>query len=57
MVTVHNQIADEGTALHWHGLQQQGTQEMDGVPAVSQCPIAPGSSFTYTFKASLYGMC
>ena len=28
---------------------------MDGVPTVSQCPIAPGSSYTYTFRADSYG--
>lgn len=56
-VTVHNHISGpaEGTAFHWHGLPQKGTAYADGVPAVSQCPIAPGSSFTYTFQASLYG--
>lgn len=32
-----------------------GTQEYDGVPSISQCPIAPGASFTYKFKADLYG--
>jgi FtsP/CotA-like multicopper oxidase with cupredoxin domain len=32
-----------------------GTQEYDGVPSVTQCPIAPGSSFTYRFKADVYG--
>lgn len=57
MIKVHNQITgpEEGTAMHWHGLLQKGTQYMDGVPAVTQCPIAPGASFTYTFKADLYG--
>ncbi|KAF7929387.1 uncharacterized protein EAE98_005305 [Botrytis deweyae] len=57
VITVHNQITgpEEGTAFHWHGLLQKGTQYMDGVPAVTQCPIAPGASFTYTFKADLYG--
>lgn len=56
-VTVHNQITgpEEGTTMHWHGLLQKGTQDMDGVPAISQCPIAPGDSFKYTFKADLYG--
>ena len=54
-VTVHNQLADEGTALHWHGLLQKATPWFDGVPAVQQCPIAPGASFTYRFKADLYG--
>ena len=28
---------------------------MDGVPAFTQCPIPPGESFTYRFKAELYG--
>lgn len=56
-VTVNNDITgpEEGTALHWHGLLQTGTPWEDGVPAVSQCPIAPGKSLTYHFKADLYG--
>lgn len=28
---------------------------MDGVASVSQCPIAPGDSFTYTWRATQYG--
>lgn len=57
VITVHNNITgpEEGTSFHWHGLLQKGTQYMDGVPAVTQCPIAPGASFTYNFKADLYG--
>ena len=56
-VTVHNQITgpEEGTSLHWHGLLQKATPWYDGVPAVQQCPIAPGGSFTYQFRADLYG--
>ena len=56
-VTVNNAITgpEEGTGLHWHGLLQTGTPWEDGVPAVSQCPIAPGKSLTYHFKADLYG--
>lgn len=34
---------------------QTKTPWYDGVPSVQQCPIAPGSSFTYRFKAELYG--
>ncbi len=47
LVTVHNNITgpEEGTALHWHGLLQKATPWMDGVPSVTQCPIAPGSTF------------
>ncbi|KAI1436999.1 multicopper oxidase-domain-containing protein [Xylaria sp. CBS 124048] len=56
-VTVHNHIQDEpeGTTIHWHGFLQTGTPWADGVPGVSQCPIAPGKSFTYKFRAELYG--
>ena len=56
-VTVHNQINDpgEGTSFHVHGLNQQFTGWEDGVVAVSQCPISPGSSFTQTFKATPHG--
>ncbi|KAI1141393.1 putative multicopper oxidase [Hypoxylon sp. FL0543] len=56
-ITVHNNISDEGTAIHWHGMLQQETSWMDGVPGIAQCPIAPGSSYTYRFKPDLYGTC
>jgi FtsP/CotA-like multicopper oxidase with cupredoxin domain len=29
--------------------------EMDGVNGVTQCPIAPNDTFTYTFRAMQYG--
>ena len=56
-VTVENRIIgpEEGTSLHWHGLLQKETPWYDGVPAVQQCPIAPGKSLTYSFKADTYG--
>lgn len=56
-VTLHNEIyaPDEGTSLHWHGMLQKKTPWFDGVPAVDQCPIAPGHSFTYVYQAELYG--
>jgi FtsP/CotA-like multicopper oxidase with cupredoxin domain len=48
-------LTDEGTALHWHGLLQTETPWFDGVPAVSQSPIAPGKSLVYKFRADLFG--
>ncbi|KAK5741177.1 hypothetical protein LTR17_004117 [Elasticomyces elasticus] len=54
-VQVFNDLTTEGTTLHWHGLLQKETPWFDGIPAVQQCPIAPGSSFTYRFRADLYG--
>ncbi|PKF81453.1 copper oxidase [Vibrio sp. vnigr-6D03] len=37
----------EPTTIHWHGLRIP--IEMDGVPFLSQPPIMPGETFTYTF--------
>ncbi|KAL9011159.1 MAG: hypothetical protein Q9173_003972 [Seirophora scorigena] len=56
-ITVRNKLEgpEEGTGLHWHGILQRATPWYDGVPAVQQCPIAPGKSLTYTFKADLFG--
>ncbi|KFY13638.1 hypothetical protein V492_03139 [Pseudogymnoascus sp. VKM F-4246] len=56
-ITVTNNITgpEEGTTLHWHGLHQEKAPWFDGIPSVSQCPIAPGSTFTYTFQADQYG--
>jgi len=48
-ITVNNKLVNESTGIHWHGLHQIGTTHMDGPAHVTQCPIAPGSSFTYKF--------
>lgn len=49
-IVVHvNNNLDIPAGIHWHGIQQNGTQYMDGVPGFSQCSIPPGGSFTYTF--------
>ncbi|KAI1383137.1 Cupredoxin [Hypoxylon trugodes] len=50
-VHVNNFMANSSTAIHWHGINQQGTPWMDGVAGVSQCGIPPGESFTYEFHA------
>ena len=39
----------EPTTVHWHGLRLPNA--MDGVPHLTQHPIAPGSSFDYRFRA------
>jgi FtsP/CotA-like multicopper oxidase with cupredoxin domain len=53
-VSIHvtNNLGNETTSLHFHGLYQTGTNDMDGGSGVSQCPIPPNSSFTYTFQVS-----
>jgi iron transport multicopper oxidase len=52
VVHVHNQLGNESTSLHFHGLFMTGTTHMDGPSQVSQCAIVPGSSFTYNFTVS-----
>ncbi|KAH7405813.1 multicopper oxidase-domain-containing protein [Phaeosphaeria sp. MPI-PUGE-AT-0046c] len=51
VVHVHNR-ATNATSIHWHGLYQNGTNYMDGTVGVTQCPIAPGHSFTYRFNVT-----
>ncbi|KAG7293654.1 hypothetical protein NEMBOFW57_003709 [Staphylotrichum longicolle] len=40
------------TSIHFHGMFQNGTNHMDGTVGVTQCPIAPGSNYTYTFSVT-----
>ncbi|EMC94331.1 hypothetical protein BAUCODRAFT_46092, partial [Baudoinia panamericana UAMH 10762] len=51
VVHVDNQ-ATNATALHWHGIYQNGTPHMDGTVGITQCAIAPGRKFTYEFTVS-----
>lgn len=48
---VHNLLSGEGISIHWHGMHQRNTPWMDGLGFISQCPIPPGTSFRYIFKA------
>lgn len=54
-ITVTNNMKGNATTIHWHGVLQYGTNDQDGVPGVTECGIAPGSSRTYTWVASEYG--
>jgi iron transport multicopper oxidase len=53
VVNVQNHLGNTTTSLHFHGLYQNGTTEMDGVVGATQCPIGIGESFTYNFTVSL----
>lgn len=55
IVKVTNKLKFNGTAIHWHGIRQNFTMHMDGVPGITQCPIAPGDHFIYNFSAIQYG--
>lgn len=45
-ILFRNRLA-EPTTIHWHGLRIP--IQMDGVPFLSQPPVAPGSDFLYEF--------
>ncbi|KAI0156942.1 multicopper oxidase [Xylariaceae sp. FL1272] len=55
VIHIHNTLETNGTSLHWHGLRQNFTNQADGVASIVQCPIAPGDTATYTFRATQYG--
>ncbi|KIW13476.1 hypothetical protein PV08_08664 [Exophiala spinifera] len=55
VVHTHNGLGDKDTSIHFHGMFQNGTTDMDGASMVSQCPIPPGSSFTYNFTINQNG--
>lgn len=54
-ITVKNSMQDNGTSIHWHGVRQYHTPGEDGVNGLSECPIAPGSTRTYTFQVTQFG--
>jgi len=43
----------ESTSLHWHGLELP--IEQDGVPYISQKPVAPGEKYVYEFTVHQEG--
>ena len=51
-ILVENRLP-ESTSMHWHGLEVP--IEQDGVPYVSQRPIAPGETYTYEFTVHQEG--
>ncbi|KAH8904716.1 hypothetical protein BR93DRAFT_882911, partial [Coniochaeta sp. PMI_546] len=54
-INVTNKLSNMGTTVHWHGVRQLNTSNMDGVPT-TQCPIARNHSFVYEFVMYQYGV-
>ena len=54
-IKVTNLLPYNGTTIHWHGIRQVGSLDMDGVNGVTQCPISTNDHFTYKFKVTQYG--
>ena len=54
-ITVKNSLTSNGTGIHWHGLRQYKTNQMDGTGGITECPLAPGQTQTYTFLCTQFG--
>lgn len=54
-VTLYNDLKSYNASIHFHGLFMNGTNAMDGPVPVTQCPVAPGSTFVYEFDAQQVG--
>ncbi|CEG42954.1 hypothetical protein L916_07850 [Plasmopara halstedii] len=53
-VRVTNELTDP-TCLHWHGMKQLGTQEMDGTSEITQCHIPTNATAVYHFTPDKAG--
>ena len=51
-IVVHN-LLKESTSLHWHGIFLPNKE--DGVPLLTQMPIAPNTTHTYRFPIIQHG--
>lgn len=49
IIELYNGLEIANTSIHFHGLFQHHTNQMDGVPGLTQCEIPPGNTFIYNF--------
>ena len=50
IVNLKNDLGNQSTSIHFHGLFMNGSNHMDGVASGTQCPVPPGATFTYDFN-------
>ncbi|CAF1329242.1 unnamed protein product, partial [Didymodactylos carnosus] len=56
IVNVYNQlINNEDLTIHFHGVLQKQTPQMDGVPYLTQLPIKSGENCSYVFRVQRIG--
>ncbi|KAL5890122.1 hypothetical protein ACKVWC_005338 [Pyricularia oryzae] len=55
VVNIKNNLGNQTTGIHFHGIHQIGSNEMDGPTGVTQCPVPPGNTLTYSFYADAPG--
>ncbi|KAI1345072.1 Cupredoxin [Xylariaceae sp. FL0016] len=55
VISLENQLGNQTTGLHFHGIDQIDTNFMDGAAGTNQCPVPPGHTVTYSFMANRAG--
>ncbi|KHN99837.1 Multicopper oxidase family protein [Metarhizium album ARSEF 1941] len=53
VIQVHNAVNQHdhpGISIHWHGLSMEGSNELDGVPGLTQCATEASQTLTYQFR-------
>ncbi|OLN85996.1 Iron transport multicopper oxidase FET3-like protein 2 [Colletotrichum chlorophyti] len=51
VVVLTNKLGNQTTGIHFHGINQISTNFMDGPSLVTQCPLPPDMTMTYSFTA------
>ncbi|KAK5738459.1 hypothetical protein LTR17_005987 [Elasticomyces elasticus] len=57
IVNMNNKLGNQTTSLHFHGMFQNGTSDMDGPVGVTQCDVPAGMSFKLNFTIDQPGLC
>ncbi|KAK4201637.1 putative iron transport multicopper oxidase FET3 [Triangularia verruculosa] len=55
IINFTNNLGNQTSGLHFHGINQIQTPDMDGPSGVTQCPVPPGSSIQYKFVVDIGG--
>lgn len=55
IVNMYNGLGNKNASIHFHGMFQNGTSDMDGPSMITQCPVVPGQSFSYNFTVDQNG--
>ncbi|OTB15071.1 putative ferroxidase [Daldinia sp. EC12] len=54
-INLNNQLGNETTGLHFHGINQISSNFMDGAVGTNQCPLPPDHAVNYRFYADSPG--
>ncbi|KAK4144293.1 multicopper oxidase [Dichotomopilus funicola] len=55
VVNLQNKLVNQTTGLHFHGINQLQTADMDGPSGVTQCSVPPDSTVKYQFTVDTPG--